>query len=145
MSIPKTHSHVASPPPSEFEQRIKLISNKLDERSIKGGIKLAASDDTVAHFSYFQPSASQTCTSKSTKLSSFCPSRILLVGRMAVTFAWKYISTENKAKLRDDWPASKQSSTCFSPSLPKPVLLVVFFTTGRQKRYCFRHRSKHSK
>ena len=48
-----------------------------------------------------------------------------------VTFARKYILTENKARFQDDWPTSKQSSTCFSPSLPKPVL-----TSGRQKRYC---------
>ena len=53
-----------------------------------------------------------------------------------VTFARKYISTENKARSQDDWSTSKQSSTCFSASLPKPVLLVVFLTSDRQKRYC---------
>ena len=58
-----------------------------------------------------------------------------------VTFARKYISTENKAWFLNDWLASKHSSTCFSPSLPKTVLLLVFLTSGRQKRYCFWLRS----
>ena len=33
---------------SDFEQRIKLISSKIDERSLKGGIRLAASEYTIA-------------------------------------------------------------------------------------------------
>ena len=61
-----------------------------------------------------------------------------------VTFARKYISTGKRARFYNDWLASKHSSTCFSPSLPKPVLLVVFLTSGRQKRYCFRLRSERS-
>ena len=40
-----------------------------------------------------------------------------------VTFARKYISTGKKL-------GSEQSSTCFSPSLPNPVLLVVFLKSG---------------
>ena len=50
-----------------------------------------------------------------------------------VTFARKYISTEKKLGSKKDWLASKHSSTCFLPYLPKPVLLVVFLTSGRQK------------
>ena len=53
-----------------------------------------------------------------------------------LTFARKYISTENKARFKDDRRTFEQSSTFFSSSLPKPVLLVVFPTSGRQKRYC---------
>ena len=44
--IPKS-----SPPLSDLEQRIKLISSKLDEGNVKGGIRLAASDDKIAPFS----------------------------------------------------------------------------------------------
>ena len=36
---------------SDFEQRIKLISSKLYERKIEGGIRLAASNDKIAPFS----------------------------------------------------------------------------------------------
>ena len=43
------------------------------------------------------------------------------------TFALKYISTENKATLENDWLASKHSSTYFSPSLRKPVFCVVLY------------------
>ena len=41
----------SSPPLSDLEQRIKLISSNLDEGNVKGGIKLAASDDKIAPFS----------------------------------------------------------------------------------------------
>ena len=51
MSIPKPHPRVSSPPLSDLEQRIKLISSKLDEENVKGGIRLAASDNKTAHFS----------------------------------------------------------------------------------------------
>ena len=37
-----------TPPLSDLEQRIKLISSKLDEGNLKGGIRLAASDDKIA-------------------------------------------------------------------------------------------------
>ena len=46
----KTQPQVLNPPLSDLEQRIKLISNKLDEGNVKGGIRLAASDDKNAHF-----------------------------------------------------------------------------------------------
>ena len=36
---------------SDLEQRIKLISSKLDEENVKGGTRLAASDDKIAPFS----------------------------------------------------------------------------------------------
>ena len=45
------HPQVSSPPLSDLEQRIKLISSKLDEGNLKGIIKLAASDDRKAPFS----------------------------------------------------------------------------------------------
>ena len=48
MSLPKTNHQVSSPPLSDLEQRIKLISSKLDEGNLKGGIRLAASDDKIA-------------------------------------------------------------------------------------------------
>ena len=51
MSLPKPHLQVSSPPLSDFEQRIKLISSKLNEGKVKGGIRLAASDDKIAPFS----------------------------------------------------------------------------------------------
>ena len=51
MSLPKPHAQVSSPPLSELEQRIKLISSQLDESNVKGGIRLAASDDKIAPFS----------------------------------------------------------------------------------------------
>ena len=51
MSLPKPHAQVSSPPLSELEQGIKLISSKLDEGNVKGGIKLAALDDKIALFS----------------------------------------------------------------------------------------------
>ena len=51
VSLPKPHSQVSSPPLSDLKQRIKLISSKLDERNVKGGIRLAASDDKIASFS----------------------------------------------------------------------------------------------
>ena len=51
VSLPKSHPQVSSPPMSDLEQRIKLISSKLDEGSVKGGIRLAASDDKIAPFS----------------------------------------------------------------------------------------------
>ena len=51
MSLPKPHPQVSSPPLSDLEQRIKLISSKLDEGNVKGGIRLAASDDKIAPFS----------------------------------------------------------------------------------------------
>ena len=53
-----------------------------------------------------------------------------------VTFAWKYISTKKLG--------CKHSSTCFSPSLPKPVLLVFFLTSGRQNVTAFRLRPERS-
>ena len=51
VSLPKPHPQVSSPPLSDLEQRIKLISSKLDEGNVKGGIRLAASDDKIAPFS----------------------------------------------------------------------------------------------
>ena len=51
VSLPKPHLQVSSPPLSDLEQRIKLISSKLDEGNVKGGIRLAASDDKIAPFS----------------------------------------------------------------------------------------------
>ena len=51
VSLLKPHPQVSSPPLSDLEQRIKLISNKLDEVNVKGGIRLAALDDTIAPFS----------------------------------------------------------------------------------------------
>ena len=51
VSLPKPHPQVSSPPLSDLEQRIKLISSKLGEGNVKGGIKLAASDDKIAPFS----------------------------------------------------------------------------------------------
>ena len=51
MSLPKSHPQVSSPPLSDLEQRIKLISCKLDEGNVKGGMRLAASDDKIAPFS----------------------------------------------------------------------------------------------
>ena len=52
MSLPKPHPQVSSPPLSDLEQRIKLISSKHDERNVKGGRMLAASDDKIAPFSF---------------------------------------------------------------------------------------------
>ena len=49
------------------------------------------------------------------------------------TFALKYISTENKARLENDWLASKHSSTYFSPSLRKPVFFVVLYKHRNDK------------
>ena len=51
VSLPKPHPQVSSPPLSDLEQRIKLISSKLDEGNVKGGIRLAASYDKIAPFS----------------------------------------------------------------------------------------------
>ena len=51
MSLPKPHPQVSSPTLSDLEQRIKLISSKLDEGNVKGGIRLAASHDKIAPFS----------------------------------------------------------------------------------------------
>ena len=51
LSLPKPHPQVSSPPLSDLEQRIKLISSKLDEGNVKGGLKLAASDDKIAPIS----------------------------------------------------------------------------------------------
>ena len=51
VSLPKPHPQVSSPPLSDLEQRIELISSKLDEGNIKGGIRLAASDDKIAPIS----------------------------------------------------------------------------------------------
>ena len=51
VSLPKPHPQVSSPPLSDLEQRIKLISSKLDEGNVKRGIRLAASDDKIAPFS----------------------------------------------------------------------------------------------
>ena len=51
VSLPKPQPQVSSPPLSDLEQRIKLVSSKLDEGNIKGGIRLAASDDKIAPFS----------------------------------------------------------------------------------------------
>ena len=39
VSLPKPYPQVFSPPLSDLEQRIKLISSKLDEGNIKGGKK----------------------------------------------------------------------------------------------------------
>ena len=50
VSLPKPHPQDSSPPLSDLEQRIKLISSKLDEGNVKGGIRLAASDDKIAPF-----------------------------------------------------------------------------------------------
>ena len=50
VSLPKPLPQVSSTPPSDLEQRIKLISSKLDEGNIKGGIRPAASDDRKAPF-----------------------------------------------------------------------------------------------
>ena len=38
-------------PLSDLEQRIKLLSSKLDEGNIKGGIRIAATNDKIAPFS----------------------------------------------------------------------------------------------
>ena len=51
MSLPKPHPQLSSPPLSDLEQRIKLKSSKFDEGNVKGGIRLAASDDKIASFS----------------------------------------------------------------------------------------------
>ena len=51
VSLPKPHPQVSSPPLSDLEQRIKFIRSKLDEGNVKGGIRLAASDDKIAPFS----------------------------------------------------------------------------------------------
>ena len=51
VSLLKPHSQVSSPPLSDLEQRTKLKSSKLDEGNIKGGLRLAASDDKIAPFS----------------------------------------------------------------------------------------------
>ena len=51
VSLPKPHPQNSSPPLSDLEQRIKLISSKLDEGNVKGGIRLAASYDKIAPFS----------------------------------------------------------------------------------------------
>ena len=51
LSLPKPHPQVSSPPLSDLEQRIKLISSKFDEGNVKGGIRLANSDDKIAPFS----------------------------------------------------------------------------------------------
>ena len=51
VSLPKPHPQVSSPPLSDLEQKIKLIKSKLDEGNVKGGIRLAASDDKIAPFS----------------------------------------------------------------------------------------------
>ena len=48
VSLQKPHPQVSSPPLSDLEQRIKLISSKFDEGNVKGGIRLAASDDKIA-------------------------------------------------------------------------------------------------
>ena len=40
VSLPKPHPQISSPHLSDLEQRIKLISSKLDEGNVKGGIKL---------------------------------------------------------------------------------------------------------
>ena len=50
MSLSKLHPQVSSPPLSDLEQRIKLISIKLGEGNVKGGIRLAASHDKIAPF-----------------------------------------------------------------------------------------------
>ena len=51
MSLQKPHPQGLRPPLSDLEQRIKLIISKLDEGNVKGGIRLAASDDKIAPFS----------------------------------------------------------------------------------------------
>ena len=51
MSLPKPHPQISSAPLSDLEGRIKLRSSKLDEGNVKGGIRLAASDDKIAPFS----------------------------------------------------------------------------------------------
>ena len=51
VSLPKPHPQVSSAPLSDLEWRIKLRSSKLDEGNVKGGIRLAASDDKIAPFS----------------------------------------------------------------------------------------------
>ena len=51
MSLPKPHPQVSSPPLSDLELRIKLISSKLDEGNVKREIRLDASDDKIAPFS----------------------------------------------------------------------------------------------
>ena len=48
VSLSKPHPQVSSPPLSDLDQRIKLISSKLDEGNVKGGIRLAASEDEIA-------------------------------------------------------------------------------------------------
>ena len=51
VSLPKPLPQVSSPPLSDLEQRKKLIKSKLDEGNVKGGIRLAASDDKIAPYS----------------------------------------------------------------------------------------------
>ena len=51
VSLPKPHPQVSSPPLSGLEQRIKLISSRLDEGNVKRGIRLAFPDDKIAPFS----------------------------------------------------------------------------------------------
>ena len=51
VSLPKPHSQVSSPPLSDLEQRLKLITSMLDEGNLKEGMKLAALDDKIAPFS----------------------------------------------------------------------------------------------
>ena len=80
VSLPKPHPQVLSPPLSDLEQRIKLISSKLDEGNVKGGIRLAASDDKIAPFSTdnYQkllskhPQRAKFAAPNPRKLESFC-------------------------------------------------------------------------
>ena len=51
VSLPKPYPQILSPPVSDLEQSIKLISSKLDEGNVKGGIRLASSDDKMVPFS----------------------------------------------------------------------------------------------
>ena len=52
MSPPKPHTQVPSPTLCDLEQKIRLLSRKLDEGNIKGEKRLAASDNKIAPFSY---------------------------------------------------------------------------------------------
>ena len=51
LSLPKTHPKVSSPPLSDLEQGVKVMTSKLDNEIRKGVIRPAASDDKIAPFS----------------------------------------------------------------------------------------------
>ena len=80
MSLPKLHLQVSSPPLSDLEQRRKIVSSKLDEGNVKGGIRPAASDDKIAPF--------QLITIKNCCLSTLSePNLQLQIQKMWIVFS----------------------------------------------------------